>query len=90
MNTPRNLETRMDDFLKDKGIRLLPPGITIQNGGWCDLDLGGPCACGSYHTESQIARIQKEHAEIAAHNEGQPGLPQGPCNCDVCKLPKSP
>ena len=28
----------------------------------------------------------KEHAEIAAHNEGLVGMPSGPCSCTVCQI----
>jgi hypothetical protein len=29
-------------------------------------------------------QIVTEHASMAAHNEGQAGMPQGPCQCGVC------
>lgn len=31
------------------------------------------------------ARIRYEHSKLAAHNAGRPGLPQGPCQCDICQ-----
>lgn len=33
--------------------------------------------------------IRKDHALIAAHNEGLVGMPQGPCQCTICAPPPS-
>lgn len=35
-------------------------------------------------------QIRKEHAEIAAHNEGVLGMPQGPCQCSICAPSSDP
>ena len=63
----------------------LPPCIVKHNAcnEPCDMYIG-PCVCGAWHDGTELNKIRKDHAAIAAHNEDHPGLPQGPCQCGVC------
>lgn len=37
----------------------------------------------------QKDEIRRAHAQSAAHNEGLVGMPQGPCQCEICTSPSS-
>lgn len=59
-----------------------------KNGWRCE------CNCGTaFHWECIFHRdlnadeqkIQRDHSMMAAHNEGLIGMPQGPCQCDICQ-----